>query len=93
MFFSRSFNVFGRRADSARMTSQRVSPSSTRGSAMKTAVTGTYATSPDLTWYPLSEALDLLKAAGFVDVHAHSDFTFEPATDADTSYIVLGNRP
>ena len=53
----------------------------------------TYATSPDLTWYPLSEALDLLKAAGFVDVHAHSNFTFDPATDADTSYIVLGKRP
>ena len=53
----------------------------------------TYATSPDLTWYSLREALDLLKNAGFVDVHAHSDFTFDPATDADTSYIVLGKRP
>ena len=53
----------------------------------------TYATSPDLTWYPLNEALDLLKAAGFVEVRTHSDFTFDPATDADTSYSVLGKRP
>ena len=53
----------------------------------------TYATAPNLTWYPLTEALDLLKAAGFADVHAHADFTLGPAMDADMSYSVLGTRP
>jgi hypothetical protein len=53
----------------------------------------TYATSPDLTWYSLDDALDLLKTAGFVDVRAHANFTFESATDADTSFSVLGTRP
>lgn len=52
-----------------------------------------YVSSPFLTWYRCSEALKYLKGAGFTDVHAHSDFTFEPATDEDTSYIVLGRRP
>ncbi len=52
----------------------------------------TYRASPFLTWYSLSEALALLERTGFKDVHAHSDFTFEPATDRDTSYIVLGKR-
>jgi hypothetical protein len=39
------------------------------------------------------EALRLLETAGFVNVHAHSDFKFEPAADDDTSYIVLGQKP
>jgi signal transduction histidine kinase/SAM-dependent methyltransferase len=48
---------------------------------------------PYLTWYAVPEALRLLEAAGFVNVHAHSDFKFEPAADDETSYIVLGQRP
>ena len=28
-----------------------------------------------------------------VDVHVHADFRLEPASDVDTSYIVLGRRP
>jgi SAM-dependent methyltransferase len=52
-----------------------------------------YISSPFLTWYSLAQALDLLRSNGFVDVRAHSDFKFEPASDQDTSYIVLGNRP
>lgn len=53
----------------------------------------TYVSSPCLTWYTVSEALALLRAAGFVDVRAHADFKFEPASDDDTSYVVLGKRP
>jgi ubiquinone/menaquinone biosynthesis C-methylase UbiE len=53
----------------------------------------TYISSPFLTWYKCSEAVEYLKQAGFLDVHAHSDFKFEPATDDDTSYIVLGKKP
>lgn len=49
--------------------------------------------SPSLTWYAVPEALRLLETAGFVNVHAHSDFKFEPAADDDTSYIVLGQKP
>jgi SAM-dependent methyltransferase len=52
----------------------------------------TYVSSPYLTWYPCSEAKQFLKQAGFVDVYAHSDFKFEPATNDDTSYIVLGKK-
>jgi ubiquinone/menaquinone biosynthesis C-methylase UbiE len=52
-----------------------------------------YVSSPFLTWYKCSEALEYLRQAGFSDVHAHSDFKFEPATDEDTNYIVLGKRP
>jgi ubiquinone/menaquinone biosynthesis C-methylase UbiE len=48
---------------------------------------------PYLTWYPVSEAIDLLEEAGFVAVGAHADFTFEPAAIDETSYIVLGKRP
>ena len=48
---------------------------------------------PYLTWYTVPEALRLLEAAGFVNVHAHSDFKFEPAADDDASYIVLGQKP
>ena len=55
--------------------------------------TESYLASPFLTWYSLKQALDLLQAAGFDPVRAHSDFTFNPATAEETSYIVLGNRP
>jgi ubiquinone/menaquinone biosynthesis C-methylase UbiE len=52
-----------------------------------------YVSTPFLTWYPLREALALLEECGFATVRAHSDFKLEPATDQDTSYIVLGNEP
>ena len=53
----------------------------------------TYVSSPFLTWYKCSEAVEYLKQAGFSDVYAHSNFKFEPATDDDSSYIVLGKKP
>ena len=46
-----------------------------------------------LTWYTVNEALDLLREAGFVEVQAHADFEFVPASEEETSYIVLGKRP
>ena len=53
----------------------------------------TIVSSPFLTWYPLDEALGLLRESGYVNIRAHSDFKMEPATEADTSYIVLGEKP
>ena len=53
----------------------------------------TYVASPFLTWHPLDEALAMLREGGFVEVRAHSDFKFQPATNQDTNFIVLGNRP
>ena len=52
-----------------------------------------YVSKAYLTWYKCSEAIAYLEEAGFSDVHAHSDFRFEAATDEDTSYIVLGKKP
>ncbi|HLC03641.1 MAG TPA: hypothetical protein VJK02_11435 [Anaerolineales bacterium] len=48
---------------------------------------------PYLTWHLVSEALALVENAGFVDLSAKSDLTPEPATDVDTSYVVLGIKP
>ena len=55
--------------------------------------TETFTNDPDLTWYPVREAVDLVAAAGFTDVHAHDNFTFDPAPDDATSFIVLGKKP
>jgi ubiquinone/menaquinone biosynthesis C-methylase UbiE len=49
--------------------------------------------SPYLTWYTVPEAIDLLKTAGFLSVEAHADFTFNPAKDTETSFVILGRRP
>ena len=55
--------------------------------------TETYVSSPFLTWYNLDDALGMLETAGFTSVRAHSDFKFQPATEQDSSFIVLGSRP
>lgn len=52
-----------------------------------------YVASPFLTWHTLDESLAMLREHGFVDVRADSDFKFEPATNADTSFIVIGKKP
>ena len=52
-----------------------------------------YVSSAYLTWYTVSEALDLVREAGFSEVQAHADFEFVPASPEETSYIVLGKRP
>ncbi len=48
--------------------------------------------SPALTWFPASEAIQMLAEAGFVDVAVYSDFTEEPATDEDHSYTIVGKK-
>jgi ubiquinone/menaquinone biosynthesis C-methylase UbiE len=55
--------------------------------------TETFTNEPDLTWYPVREALDLVASAGFIDVRAHNDFTFDPAPEEAISFIVLGRMP
>jgi SAM-dependent methyltransferase len=52
-----------------------------------------YIGSAYLTWYSVNEALDLVREAGFSAVQAHADFEFVPASEEETSYIVLGKRP
>lgn len=54
--------------------------------------TESYELSPYLTWYLASEAVGLVERAGFVEVCAQRDFTREPATDADTRYVVIGRK-
>lgn len=51
-----------------------------------------YVRSPALTWYPPSEALELLREAGFVDVHGYHDFSDKPISEEDTSFVVFGTR-
>ena len=53
----------------------------------------TFTNDPDLTWYPVREALDLVASAGFTEVHAHDNFTFHPAPADATSFTVLGKKP
>jgi SAM-dependent methyltransferase len=55
--------------------------------------TETYTNKPDLTWYPVREAIELVEAAGFIEVHAHDNFTFDPAPDQATSFIILAKKP
>ena len=52
-----------------------------------------FVATPYLTWYTVEEALALLQATGFEAVQAHADFTFDPAAEDETSFIVLGKRP
>ena len=52
-----------------------------------------FAATPYLTWYTVEEALALLQATGFEAVQAHANFTFAPAAEDETSFIVLGKRP
>lgn len=52
----------------------------------------TYRNSPDLTWYLVSEAEELVSSAGFANVRADRDFTSETATDTDHSYIIVAQR-
>jgi hypothetical protein len=55
--------------------------------------TETFTNDPDLTWYPVREALDLVASAGFSEVHAQDNFTFHPAPADATSYTILGKKP
>jgi len=52
----------------------------------------TYRNSPDLTWYLVSEVIELVASAGFTNVRADKDFTSEPAVDEDHSFIIVAQR-
>lgn len=52
----------------------------------------TYRNTPDLTWYLVSEAKELVASAGFKNVRADRDFTSEPAVDEDHSFIIVAQR-
>jgi ubiquinone/menaquinone biosynthesis C-methylase UbiE len=49
--------------------------------------------SPATRWYSQEQALDLYRAAGFVEVRALHRFTREPAAPDDTLFTALGTRP
>jgi len=47
---------------------------------------------PTLRWYGLDEALALVAGAGFTELVATSDSSFEPATQADGRFKIVGKR-
>jgi len=47
---------------------------------------------PTLRWYTLDQALALMADAGFTDLIATSDSSFEPATQADGRFKIVGKR-
>ena len=51
-----------------------------------------YRNSPDLTWYIVGEAKDLVASEGFTNVRADKDFTSEPAVDEDHSFIIVAQK-
>lgn len=52
-----------------------------------------HARSPATRWYSQQQAAELYQAAGFVDVRLLHEFSWEPASPADTLFSVLGTRP
>ena len=48
---------------------------------------------PTLRWYSLDQALALVAEAGFIDLVATSDSSFEPASAADGRFKIVGKRP
>ena len=48
--------------------------------------------SPAVRWYTQEQSLRLYERAGFVDVHAVSNFTFDPAMPADGVWTVFGTK-
>jgi hypothetical protein len=48
--------------------------------------------SPAVRWYTQRQSLVLYERAGFADVHAVSNFTFDPATPGDSIWTVLGTK-
>ena len=52
-----------------------------------------HARSPAARWYTQQQSIAVYKAAGFADVHAVREFTFEPASTDDRIWTVFGTRP
>jgi ubiquinone/menaquinone biosynthesis C-methylase UbiE len=53
----------------------------------------THAQSPATRSYTQEQALALYRRAGFTNIGAYHEFTFEPVGPADTLFCVLGTRP
>lgn len=49
--------------------------------------------SPAVRWYSQAQARTLFQNAGFTSVSLTSGFTFEPVSDKDTTFCVIGSRP
>lgn len=49
--------------------------------------------SPAVRWYAQEQSLAIYEGAGFVDVHAASGFTFDPAKPGDSIWTVFGTKP
>jgi ubiquinone/menaquinone biosynthesis C-methylase UbiE len=52
-----------------------------------------HARSPAGRWYSQAQAVALYEAAGFVNIRVTSEFADTPATDSDTLFCVLGEKP
>jgi ubiquinone/menaquinone biosynthesis C-methylase UbiE len=48
--------------------------------------------SPAVRWYSQAQAIACCESAGFVDVRATAEFTFEPATPETTTFCIVGRR-
>lgn len=48
--------------------------------------------SPAVRWYTQEQSLALYEKAGFADVHAVSNFTWDPAMSGDSIWTVLGTK-
>ena len=54
--------------------------------------TETHGRCPAVRWYSQDQARGLYEKCGFASVTLTSGFTFEPASDADTTFCILGRR-
>ena len=48
--------------------------------------------SPELRNYSIHQLQEMLENAEFVDVHAVSEYTTDPATDGDGSFCIFGTK-
>jgi hypothetical protein len=55
--------------------------------------TETQGRSPAVRWYSQSQARSVYEKAGFTAVTLTSGFTFDPASERDTTFCVIGKRP
>ena len=49
--------------------------------------------SPATRWYTPEQSVALYRNIGFVDVHATSGFTFDPAGGGERIWSVFGTKP
>ena len=56
-------------------------------------LTENHSRSPATRWYTQEEAVALYNEAGFVDVDKLRGFTWEPASQNDTTFSLLGHKP